>query len=228
MHVEGQPRTYHIWRCNILPIPRPLPIYIACFGGSGHKGLEVSGSGYWWCWLRRFSRIKQIQYSTMYIRSRENKYFEILKYIEIFNYLSRYTSCTFKEFCPQITEISCSITHIRKYCERVLSVSCPEEVFFIQPAFTAEKDFTCSHYCIYRKMGQRPGRRANPSLGVIQKYEGERQECGSGSGGIRMIRIRIMNMWVRILESILFGCFCKLNLLKATTVKTIKAREKNI
>ena len=168
------------------------------------------------------------KYSTMYIRSRENKYFEILKYIEIFNYLSRYTSCTFKEFCPQITEISCSITHIRKYCERVLSVSCPEEGFFIQPAFTAEKDFTCSHYCIYRKMGQRPGRRANPSLGVIQKYEGERQECGSGSGGIRMIRIRIMNMWVRILESILFGCFCKLNLLKATTVKTIKAREKNI
>ena len=164
----------------------------------------------------------------MYIRSRENKYFEILKYIEIFNYLSRYTSCTFKEFCPQITEISCSITHKRKYCERVLSVSCPEEVFLSNQPLPQRK-ISHVHTTVYiEKWGNWPGRRANPSLGVIQKYEGERQECGSGSGGIRMIRIRIMNMWVRILESILFGCFCKLNLLKATTDKTIKARKNYI
>ena len=118
----------------------------------------------------------------MYIRSRENKYFEILEYIEIFNYLSRYTSCTFKEFCPQITDISCSITHIRKYCERVLSVSCPEEVFFIQPAFTAEKDFTCSHYCIYRKMGQ-------PARTEGEPFSWGHTKIWGGKTGMR-IRIR--------------------------------------
>ena len=109
----------------------------------------------------------------MYIRSRENKYFEILKYIEIFSYLSRYTSCTFKEFCPQITEISCSITHIRKYCERVLSVSCPEEVFLSNQPLPQRK-ISHVHTTVYiEKWGNGQDRGRTLLLGSYKNMRGK-------------------------------------------------------